>query len=116
MFIVFKAGETRSCCGTAFFQLSPMPSSLFSHCDARGDSAREGCEDCHTLPHCTNYKLTTAEGFQDPDDHFKRYDILPISIGTGYHLALKTRPYGGNPCLLGLHLAHSTRAPKPFQS
>ncbi len=52
---------------------------------------REGCAACHTPPLYTNNKLTPVEGFKPPEDHFKRFDILPISVGTDPRLALLTR-------------------------
>jgi hypothetical protein len=48
---------------------------------------REGCAGCHTPPLYTNNKLTPAEGFTIPEDHRKKYDILPISAGTDSNLA-----------------------------
>jgi len=35
--------------------------------------------------------LTLAEGFRPPAEHFKKYDILPASVGTDPALALQTR-------------------------
>lgn len=52
---------------------------------------RESCAMCHTPPLYTNNKLTPAEGFTVPEDHLKKYDILPISVGTDANLTLKTR-------------------------
>jgi hypothetical protein len=52
---------------------------------------RERCAMCHTPPLYTNNKLTPAEGFTVPQDHLKKYDILPISVGTDPNLTLKTR-------------------------
>jgi Di-haem oxidoreductase, putative peroxidase len=52
---------------------------------------REGCSVCHTPPLYTNNKLTPVDGFNVPADHLKKYDILPISVGTDPALALKTR-------------------------
>ncbi len=52
---------------------------------------REGCAGCHTPPLYTNNKLTLAEGFTPPPGAEKKYDILPISVGTDPNLALKTR-------------------------
>jgi hypothetical protein len=52
---------------------------------------RERCAICHTPPLYTNNKLTPAEGFIVPDDHLKKYDVLPISVGTDANLTLKTR-------------------------
>jgi mono/diheme cytochrome c family protein len=51
----------------------------------------EGCAACHTPPLYTNNKLTPVEGFKVPEDHLKKYEILPISVGTNPNLALKTR-------------------------
>jgi hypothetical protein len=60
---------------------------------ARGEKVfqREGCAACHTPPLYTNNKLTPADGFNVPDDHRGRFDILPISVGTDPTLALRTR-------------------------
>jgi Di-haem oxidoreductase, putative peroxidase len=52
---------------------------------------REGCAVCHTPPLYTSNKLTPAPGFNVPADHLKKYDILPVSVGTDPALALKTR-------------------------
>ncbi len=52
---------------------------------------REGCAVCHTPPFYTNNKLTPAEGFKIPEDHHRKFDILPVSIGTDPTLTLKTR-------------------------
>ena len=35
--------------------------------------------------------MTVAAGFTPPTDHFKKYDILNVSIGTDPNLALRTR-------------------------
>jgi mono/diheme cytochrome c family protein len=60
---------------------------------ARGKKTfeREGCGMCHTPPLYTNNKLTPVSGFHPPDDDLKRFDILPIDVGTDPGLALKTR-------------------------
>src|SRR5262249_20259494 len=52
---------------------------------------REGCTACHTPPQYTNNKLTPVEGFTVPEGHLKKYDILPVSVGTDPNLTLKTR-------------------------
>lgn len=52
---------------------------------------RESCGGCHTPPLYTNNKLTPAKGFEVPDIHKSRYDILPVVVGTDPHLAMKTR-------------------------
>ncbi len=52
---------------------------------------REGCATCHTPPLYTNNKLIPAAGFKIPDDHRKRFDILPLPVGADPTLTLKTR-------------------------
>jgi hypothetical protein len=52
---------------------------------------REGCATCHTPPLYSNNKLTPVEGFHVPEEHAKKYDILPVVVGTDPGLALKTR-------------------------
>jgi hypothetical protein len=52
---------------------------------------REGCAGCHTPPLYTNNKLTLAEGFNVPDEHHQRSDILALSVGTDSSLTLKSR-------------------------
>jgi Di-haem oxidoreductase, putative peroxidase len=51
----------------------------------------EGCAGCHTPPLYTNNMLTPAEGFTPPEADTKKYDILPISVGTDPNLTMKTR-------------------------
>lgn len=51
----------------------------------------EGCGACHTPRLYTNNKLTLAQGYSPPEDHPFAADIMPISVGTDPHLALKTR-------------------------
>jgi hypothetical protein len=65
----------------------------FDQLAARGQMVfrREGCAVCHTPPLYTNNKLTPVDGFKVPKNHLKKYDILPISIGTDPALALQTR-------------------------
>jgi hypothetical protein len=50
-----------------------------------------GCAGCHAPPFYTNNKLTPVDGFKVPQDHFAKYDIAPVSVGTDTDLALKTR-------------------------
>jgi hypothetical protein len=52
---------------------------------------REGCAACHTPPLYTNNKLLPVEGFNVPREHPEKFDIMPISIGTGPDLTLRTR-------------------------
>jgi hypothetical protein len=76
------------------YALQPPPNpSRFDAVAARGQKVfeREGCAGCHTPPLYTNNKLTPAEDFTIPEEHKKKYDILPISVGTDPNLTLKTR-------------------------
>jgi hypothetical protein len=76
------------------YSLEPPPNpNKFDALAAHGQKIfeREGCQMCHTPPLYTNNKLTPAQGFTAPPDHFKRYDILPISVGTDPNLTMKTR-------------------------
>lgn len=71
----------------------PSNPNKFDATAARGQKVfeRERCATCHTPPLYTNNKLTPAGGFTVPEDHKKKYDILPISVGTDPDLTLKTR-------------------------
>jgi hypothetical protein len=71
----------------------PANPNRFDSLAARGQKIfeREGCATCHTSPLYTNNKLTPAAGFDVPEEHRKKYDILPVSVGTDSALALKTR-------------------------
>ena len=76
------------------YSLQPPPNSnKFDALAERGQTIfeRERCVMCHTPPLYTNNKLTPAEGFAVPAGHLKKYDILPISVGTDPNLTLKTR-------------------------
>jgi hypothetical protein len=76
------------------YSLQPPPNpNKFDAQAARGQKIfkREGCQTCHTPPLYTNNKLTPAEGFTPPPGAEKKYDILPVSVGTDPNLALKTR-------------------------
>jgi hypothetical protein len=72
---------------------APANPNKFDAAAARGQKVfnREGCAVCHTPPLYTNNKLIPADGFNVPADHLKKYDILPVSVGTDPSLALKTR-------------------------
>lgn len=52
---------------------------------------REGCQNCHAPPNYTTGKLTIAQGYNPPEDHPNREDIVRISAGTDSGLAMKTR-------------------------
>jgi hypothetical protein len=71
----------------------PANPNPFDQLAARGQKVfkREGCGVCHTPPLYTNNKLTPVEGFKTPEDHLKKYDILPASVATDPRLALQTR-------------------------
>lgn len=76
------------------YSLAPPPNpNKFDKVAARGQKVfeREGCAVCHTPPFYTNNKLTPAPGFNVPEDHLKKYDILSASVGTDNRLALRTR-------------------------
>lgn len=76
------------------YSLKPPPNpTKFDALAARGKIVfeREGCPMCHTPPLYTSNKLTLAEGFTPPHGAEKKYDILPISVGTDPNLTLKTR-------------------------
>jgi Di-haem oxidoreductase, putative peroxidase len=71
----------------------PANPNKFDAAAARGQKIfrREGCAVCHTPPLYTNNKLIPAPGFNVPAGHLKKYDILPLSVGTDPSLTLKTR-------------------------
>jgi len=52
---------------------------------------REGCAICHAPPHYTNNKLMPVRGFQIPQEHLGKYDILNVPIETDPRLTLQTR-------------------------
>ncbi len=76
------------------YSLKPPPNpNKFDALAKRGQQVfqSEGCAGCHTPPFYTNNKLTPVDGFTVPAEHKKKYDILPMSVGTDPNLALKTR-------------------------
>jgi hypothetical protein len=76
------------------YSLKPPPNpNKFDALAARGKKVfeREGCAGCHTPPLYTNNKLTLAEGFTPAPGAEKKFDILPISVGTDPSLAMRTR-------------------------
>ncbi|MFL6447847.1 MAG: hypothetical protein ACJ746_09190 [Bryobacteraceae bacterium] len=50
----------------------------------------EGCGNCHTAPLYTNNKLTPAAGFHVPEEHRRKYDILPVVVGTDPEATMDT--------------------------
>ncbi len=76
------------------YSLKPPPNpNKFDALAARGKKVfeREKCGVCHTPPLYTNNKLTPVDEFTVPAEHYKKYDVLPVSAGTDSGLALKTR-------------------------
>ncbi len=71
----------------------PSNPNRFGAAAARGKRVfeHEGCPMCHTPPLYTSNKLTPAEGFTVPRGHLKKYEILPMSVGTDSGLTLNTR-------------------------
>jgi len=71
----------------------PVNPNKFEASASRGQQVfkREGCAGCHTPPLYTNNKLTPVDGYKVPPEHLKKYDVLPISVGSDPALALKTR-------------------------
>jgi cytochrome c553 len=71
----------------------PANPNLFNVDAMRGKKVfkNEGCISCHTPPLYTSNKLTLAKGFTPPPDHFRKYDIIPVSVNTDSDLTLKTR-------------------------
>jgi len=52
---------------------------------------REMCATCHTPPLYTNNKLTLAGGFNPPADHYARFNILDVDVGTDPSFTFKGR-------------------------
>ena len=76
------------------YSLKPPPNpNKFDALAQRGQKVfqSQACAGCHTPPLYTNNKLTPVDGFRVPPEHKKKYDILPMSIGTDPRLALQTR-------------------------
>jgi hypothetical protein len=76
------------------YSLEPPPNpNPFDETARRGGGIfeREGCAKCHTPPLYTNNKLAPAPGFQVPEDHRRKYDVLPETIGTDPRLTMNTR-------------------------
>lgn len=76
------------------YSLKPPPNpNRFDAMAARGEKVfeREGCGSCHTPPLYTNNKLTPADGFNVPEEHRRKYDIVSMSVGTDPNLTLRTR-------------------------
>jgi hypothetical protein len=76
------------------YSMTPPPNpNRFDAQARRGQEVftRSGCAQCHTPPLYTANKLVPADGFTPPADHFKRFDILDVRVGTDPALTLTTR-------------------------
>ena len=76
------------------YSLKPPPNpNRYDRLASRGKKVFEweGCAACHTPPLYTNNALVAVDGFEVPEDHRRRYDILWATIGTDPRLALQTR-------------------------
>lgn len=76
------------------YSLKPPPNPhRFDSLAARGQKIfqREGCAGCHTPPLYTNNMLTPVAGFEVPQEHLNKYQILPVRVGTDQNLTMKTR-------------------------
>ena len=71
----------------------PANPNKFDAVAARGQKLfqREGCGGCHAPPLYTSNVLTPVAGFKVPEEHKKKFAILPVVVGTDTHLALQTR-------------------------
>lgn len=80
--------------GLYLYSLEPPPNpNPFDELAAHGKQVfeAEGCPGCHVPPLYTSNKLTPAAGFEVPQEHFERFNILPLSVGTDPGLATRTR-------------------------
>jgi hypothetical protein len=76
------------------YSVQPPPNpNKFDAAAERGQKIfqRENCAMCHTPPLYTSNKLTPAPSFTIPKDHFNKFDILPVTVGTDSNLALNAR-------------------------
>jgi hypothetical protein len=75
------------------YSLKPPPNPNKVDAAGRGQKLFRdlGCSICHTPPLYTNNKLTPVDGFKVPDEHHKRYDVMPLSVHTDANMTLKTR-------------------------
>jgi hypothetical protein len=72
---------------------SPPNPNKFNNLAAKGQEVftRAGCAVCHTPPLYTNNMLTPVDGFDVPEEHLRKFDVMKISVGTDPFLALQTR-------------------------
>jgi len=75
------------------YSLRPLPNpNQFDATANRGKAIFEhaGCAACHTPPLYTNNKLTPVDGFEPPEDHKKRFDVMDARVGTDPRYSLET--------------------------
>ena len=75
------------------YSLRPPPNpNPFDATAQRGRAVFEhaGCPACHTPPLYTNNKLIPTDGFEPPEDHKKRFDLMETRIGTDPRYSLQT--------------------------
>jgi hypothetical protein len=80
--------------GQFIYSLTPPPNpNRFDSTARRGQAVFEasGCARCHTPPLYTANKLVPADGFTPPAEHYKKYDILDVRVGTDPTLTMTTR-------------------------
>jgi hypothetical protein len=80
--------------GQFIYALTPPPNpNRFDDRAKRGQAVfnASGCARCHTPPLYTANKLVPADGFTPPADHYKRFDILDVRVGTDPALTMTTR-------------------------
>jgi hypothetical protein len=51
---------------------------------------RAGCATCHTPPLYTNNRLIPVDGFEPPEDHKQRFDLMEVRVGTDPRYTLET--------------------------
>jgi mono/diheme cytochrome c family protein len=91
------------------YSLEPLPSPHRYDAETMALGERvfieEGCVTCHPPPGYTNDELMPVDGFEPPPDHYERYPVFDVSVGTDPGLALYTRRgtgYYAIPSLRGL--------------
>ena len=75
------------------YSLQPPPDpNPFDATAQRGKAVFEhaGCPACHAPPLYTNNKLIPVDGFEPPEDHKKRFDLMETRIGTDPRYSLQT--------------------------
>ncbi len=80
--------------GQFIYSMTPPPNpNPFDALAKRGQQifATSGCARCHTPPLYTSNQLVPADGFTPPADHYKKYDVLDVRVGTDPALTMTTR-------------------------